>query len=211
MIICSLSLVSSLRPQFSGRSNNFILKKFSVNSRLAMSSIESDYQVYPELTVFDLDMCLWSPEMYTLDDIPTKGDAIYGPLVPGEDNTKGVIAVKSGYEQIKLFPAARKVLQDFYNNKYPGMKIAAASSADTPRAVKIGRTAMDILEILPGVTMRECFRKGWDANYEGNMQIGRTPPLSSDKADTHFPILQKATKIPYTKMLFFDDCNWGGM
>jgi len=34
------------------------------------------------------------------------------------------------------------------------MKIAAASSADTPKAVKIGKTAMGLLEILPGVTMR---------------------------------------------------------
>ena len=32
----------------------------------------------------------------------------------------------------------------------PTMRIAAASSADTPLAVEIGRAAMGILEVLPG-------------------------------------------------------------
>jgi hypothetical protein len=38
------------------------------------------------------------------------------------------------------------------------------------------------------------------------------PPFSSlcsNKAQTHFPRIKKITGIPYDKMLFFDDCNWG--
>ena len=31
----------------------------------------------------------------------------------------------------------------------------------------------------------------------------------SNKAQTHFPRIRKLTGIPYDKMLFFDDCNWG--
>jgi len=31
----------------------------------------------------------------------------------------------------------------------------------------------------------------------------------SNKAQTHFPRIRKLTGIPYNKMLFFDDCNWG--
>ena len=41
----------------------------------------------------------------------------------------------------------------------------------------------------------------------GNMQIGRSPPLSSDKT-THFRLLQENTGVPYDRMLFFDDCGW---
>jgi magnesium-dependent phosphatase 1 len=65
---------------------------------------------------------------------------------------------------------------------------AAASSADTPLAVSIGRKAMTMLEVAPGVTVRQVFALGWPEGFEGNMQIGRTSPLSSDKAHTHFPI-----------------------
>ena len=68
---------------------------------------------------------------------------------------------------------------------------------------------MDLLEIVPGVTMREVFNKGWDDGFDGNIQIGRTPPLSSDKSKTHFPIIKQHTGIDYSKMVFFDDCNWG--
>lgn len=172
-----------------------------------VKSISELYSVLPELVVFDLDMCLWSPEMYTLDQIPDKGDVIMGKL---NEKDTGVRAVKSGYEEIKLFPAALSILQDFYRGSYgPNMRIAAASSADTPRAVAIGRAAMELLEIFPGVTMRKVFAKGWEDGFEGNLQIGRTPPLSSDKAATHFPILQRETGISYDKMIFFDDCLWG--
>ena len=46
--------------------------------------------------------------------------------------------------------------------------------------------------------------KGFPQGFDGNIQIGRTPPLSSNKSKTHFPILHKNTGIPYSGMLFFD-------
>lgn len=35
----------------------------------------------PRLVVFDLDQCLWSPEMYLLREIPT--ERVYGELPNG--------------------------------------------------------------------------------------------------------------------------------
>jgi magnesium-dependent phosphatase 1 len=160
---------------------------------------------FPELVVFDLDQCLWSPEMYILDEVPSLKRVEVGSL--GEHG-KGVVGVHSGREVIRLFPAVIPILQDYFLGKYPGMRIAAASSADTPHAVHIAKTAMSMLEIFPGTTMREVFQKGWEEGFEDHLQIGRTPPLSSNKGKTHFPILRKATGIPYDKMLFFDDCSW---
>jgi magnesium-dependent phosphatase 1 len=174
---------------------------------MTMSTSSPTVTTLPELCVFDMDMCIWSPEMYELHAIPTIKDARRGRL---GDRGDGVIAVASGFDDIQIFPAALKILQDFYLGEYgPTLRIAAASSADTPRAVAIGRAAMDILEVLPGVTLRQCFAKGWPDGFEGNLQIGRTPPLSADKAVTHFPILLRETNIMYEKMIFFDDCNWG--
>ena len=119
-----------------------------------------------------------------------------------------MIAVKSGKENIRLFPGAVVALQDIYSGRYPGVRIAAASSADTPLAVSIAKRAIEMLEILPNVTMRDVFSVGWEDGFDGNLQIGRTPPLSSDKSRTHFPILRERTGIEYSKMVFFDDCNW---
>jgi len=162
---------------------------------------------YPKLVVFDLDACLWNLEMYSLDVIPQAGDAVQGIL--GKLGQTGVAGVRSGSEVIKLNPGAMLALQEFHSGKFPLMRIAAASSADNPHAVKIGRAALGLLEVAPGVTVRQVFGTGWDEGFEGNLQIGRTPPLSSRKEQTHFPILQRETSVAFTDMLFFDDCNWG--
>ena len=39
------------------------------------------------------------------------------------------------------------MLQEIHAGKYPGMRVAVASSADTPLAVKIGTAAMRVLEV----------------------------------------------------------------
>ena len=143
--------------------------------------------------------------MYELDEIPTAKSIVQGNIIDGE----GVSAVRSGNELIRIFPDAMVVLADIYRGKYGNMRIAAASSADTPRAVQIGRAAMGLLEVLPGVTLREVFGRGWAEGFKGNMQIGRSAPLSSNKAETHFPLIKQSTGISYADMVFFDDCNWG--
>ena len=144
--------------------------------------------------------------MYELDEVPTEASKVLGKLPDGE----GVVAVRSGYEEIRVFPDALLILRDFYNNCFPShLRIAAASSADTPRAAQIGRAAMGLLEVIPGITLRQVFAKGWPEGFEGNLQIGRSPPLSSNKAETHFPILRRETGIDYPEMIFFDDCIWG--
>lgn len=172
-----------------------------------MVETDSDFvAVFPELVVFDLDACLWLPEMYTLSEIPSLEDRVIGRL--GKSPDTGCAGVKSGYEVIRLFPDAIDVLRDFYEGKYPNSRLAIASSADTPLASQIARATLSLLEIAPGVTMKDVFCRGWETGFEGNILIGRQPPLSSNKAKSHFPILQEQTGIAYTKMIFFDDCGW---
>ena len=85
--------------------------------------------------------------------------------------------------------------------------LAVASSADTPRAVEIGRAAMALLEVVPSGRQAETLlARRWDD--ERCLQIGRSPPLSSNKAQDALPILREATGVPYDGMLFFDDSNW---
>lgn len=159
----------------------------------------------PDLAVFDLDECMWTPEMYILRSIPGPGDAVIGPL---GSSGEGVVGVKCGPYEVRLFPGALSVLQRIHLEEYPNMRIAAASSADTPLAVKIGRACMSLLEVVPGVTMRDVFDARWPPGFQGHLQIGRSPPLSANKSKSHFPILRQETKISYDRMIFFDDCNW---
>ena len=170
------------------------------NSELKHSMSSS----FPDLIVFDCDMCLWSPEMYELHSLPTKEvrSSVDGEtMVTGAETNEGDV--------VELFPAARNVLKDFYEGKFPkNCRIAAASSADNAHAVKCAHKSMNTIEILPGVTMAKVFEKGWKDGFKGNLQIGRSGKLSSNK-QTHFRELKKETGIEFNKMLFFDDCNWG--
>ena len=81
---------------------------------------------------------------------------------------------------------------------YPGMRIAVASSADTPFAEKVGRKALSMLEVLPGLTVWQMLLKDWKGKDVN--QIGRQPPLSANKARTHFPRLKEATGVAFDKM-----------
>lgn len=162
-------------------------------------------KMYPELCVFDLDACFWDQEMYQMGAIPTEKDVVMGDL---NGRGRGVVGVLSDGEKISLHSGSMQALQDHFDGKYTGMKVAFASSADTPFAEKVGRASLKLLEVVPGTTVWDLV-VGRDWNGVDVNQIGRQPPLSSNKARTHFPFLKKATGIRYDRMLFFDDCIWG--
>ena len=58
----------------------------------------------PTMVVFDLDGCLWTPEMYELYELPTDKDMISGDLEGGS----GCVGVRSGGRVIRLFDGARE-------------------------------------------------------------------------------------------------------
>jgi len=137
--------------------------------------------------------------------IPTSDRVVRGDLNGRGDGVTGVYS--GSRDVISLHKGSLLALQEHADGKYPGMKIALASSADTPKAEKIGRAALKLLEVVPGMTIWDLLMRDW--NGVDVNQIGRQPPLSSNKAKSHFPALQKATNVRYDKMLFFDDCIWG--
>lgn len=56
----------------------------------------------------------------------------------------------------------------------------------------------------------QVFLAGWADDR--SLQVGRTPPLSPQKWETHFPRLRDCTGVPYDRMLFFDDrCQLGDL
>jgi hypothetical protein len=92
------------------------------------------------------------------------------------DFGEGVTGAYSGGDKISLHSGSLVALQEHAQNLYPGMKIAFASSADTPFAEKVGRATLKLLEVMPGMTVWDLAMRDWD-NKDIN-QIGRQPPLS---------------------------------
>ena len=197
----SFSLHSFTTTTTTTTTKNIVVNKMSNSDEGGSSS--NTVSSIPELVVFDLDACLWDQEMYEMSAMPSS-------TVKGDLNGKGegVIGVMSGRKKISLHKGSLIALQEHAEGRlYPGMKIALASSADTPFAEQVGRATLKLLEVVPGMTVWDLLMRDWN-NIDVN-QIGRQPPLSSNKAQTHFPRLKEATNIRYDRMLFFDDCNWG--
>jgi len=156
----------------------------------------------PTMIVFDLDDCLWSPEMYTLrakPSIPVEGDLNSDPTLRESEREKGTVGMKvpPNGPTVRLFDGARKALREIvFDPKYEGVILAAASSSEEP---SYSHACLEGIEVLPGLFLRDMIQ------YD---QIGRTGHLTSRKT-THFRALHEESNVPYNEMLFFDDCNWG--
>lgn len=190
-------------PRPSLTNTNRSISRSTHITAMAVTATATATTSHPALCVFDLDACFWDQEMFEMPAIPDR--TVLGDL---NGRGTGVIGAMSGGHQISLHAGSLHALQQHADGAYPGMKVAFASSADTPFAERIGRASLALLEVLPGLTVWDLVVgrdwKGSDVN-----QIGRQPPLSSNKAKSHFPRLREATGIRYDQMLFFDDCNWG--
>ena len=196
---------------------------FAATTMAHASDESAGGRILPELVVFDLDMCAWSPEMYTLHKPPTiavpgdLGQATEQSMLPAAGAPAGMAATgramagvagaSNGQDTVRLFPGALLALQEVALGKYPGMRVAVASSADNANAVACAKASLSLLEVLPGLTFKQLLARGFEDIDEGNIQIGRSPPLSSDKT-THFNLLKKNTGIEFDKMLFFDDVSF---
>jgi len=173
----------------------------------------------PTIIVFDLDDCLWTPEMHELSGMPSI--PVEGPLDPTdvEGSTLGTVGMKvpsssrrggrrgfdwgglhaadSRGEIVELYPGARRTLRELATNpKYREVKIAVASTSLEPA---YSRACINGIEVVEGVTMGDMI------SYS---QIGRSGRLTSRKTG-HFRLIhEESGGVPYDEMLFFDDCNW---
>ena len=133
----------------------------------------------PRLIVFDCDACLWSPECFE----------IAPPLRKLDDVT--VLAGRT--TRVSLFPGAVQAFRDILQlPEFKETKIALASTTRYPEHSKILR---EFFCPIPGVSI---------ASVACSSQIF----YAYDKIG-HFENIRKETGIPFSEMLFFDDCIWG--
>lgn len=176
--------------------------KATVGGAAACST--SSKPVLPTLIVFDLDDCLWTPEMHELSGMPSV--PVEGPLDPNDcDSELGTVGMKvpsrrrggGGFdwgesdEMVELYPGARAVLRELATDpQYGGVKIAVASTSLEP---SYSRACIEGIEIVDGVTMRDMI---------SHSQIGREGRLTSRKT-SHFRLIREESGVPYDEMLFF--------
>ena len=183
----------------------------------------------PTMIVFDLDDCLWTPEMHELYEMPSI--PIQGNLNPDQDSH----AITSSSRNQTRRTAKRKTKssdtqshsQDPAEIGTVGMRVPGTSqtvylydgarralreiatddkyndvliaAASSSLEPTYSHQCLNNIEIIPNVTMRDLF------DFD---EIGRTGHLTARKT-THFQSLHRRSHVPYEEMLFFDDCNWG--
>ena len=139
----------------------------------------SPSDVVPRLVVFDLDACLWLPEMYQLPAPPSGWDA-------------AARGVRAGSDVVRLFPGALHALAQLASEpRFAETRVALASSTSKPEYAR-AVLAQYRLNDSRGGTFGE--RVSWAELY----------PISHKGA--HFRNLQRASSIPFEEMLFFDEC-----
>ena len=138
----------------------------------------------PSLIVFDLDACLWTPEMFELSSPPTAFDA-------------SACGVRAGHETVRLFPGAQAVVRRLLTqSEYSNVRVAVASSTTEPAY------ANKCLDLLPA-----------DSTGAREERLGELVDFRQiypgNKGRLHFPALRKESGVNYDQMIFFDDCTYG--
>lgn len=135
----------------------------------------------PTLIIFDLDGCLWSPEMY---ELLWQGRGAGSPFRAIGDNK---MQSNSG-TAVELLGDVANVLEELHSD-YPSVKVGISSRTDEPS------WAMELLQKfqLPNS------RKPLQTVFTGPIEI------SYDSKTQHFERISKSTGVPMTEMLFFDN------
>ena len=170
-------------------------KSSSKSSSTTTTSSSSSSSLHPTLIIFDLDDCLWSPEMFQLSSLPK---------VPTTDSSGEVVACSTADgDSVRLFPGARRVLSKLSSGGYglpSSTLLAVASSSEVP---SYSQSCLDTLT----VNSRPL------SSLFAASAIGRTGGLTSRKT-THVERLTSQLRtqsftVDPSSTLFFDDCNWG--
>eukprot|EP00923_Selenidium_pygospionis_P023806 GHVN01041444.1.p1 GENE.GHVN01041444.1~~GHVN01041444.1.p1 ORF type:complete len:235 (-),score=50.65 GHVN01041444.1:904-1608(-) len=164
-------------------------KSFSSSTQLTSPYSDSDafyaslsnHRV-PKAVVFDLDMCVWAPELFELTKHPTGHDPITNRIIVGDDPTV----------RVECFPGALQALRDIVTHRtFDSTKIAIASACEQ---TDYARFCLNNFDLMPNKKLSEVI---------DHSEIYPGPKVN------HFNLIRSFLRIGFEEMLFFDDCTWG--
>mmetsp|Transcript_38167 Transcript_38167/g.109533 ORF Transcript_38167/g.109533 Transcript_38167/m.109533 type:complete len:202 (+) Transcript_38167:137-742(+) len=141
----------------------------------------------PKLIVFDLDACLWTPEMFELKGEPLFWDEQLGG-VRTSHRSRGTDEI------VRLFDGALAVMRRFVNDE--SLKDLSVAVASKTTEEKYAHHCLDQIVVDPA-----------QGTKLGQLVHHREIYYGS-KGSKHFPALKKATGFDYGEMVFFDDCTY---
>lgn len=162
-----------------------VLVSVSAATSPTMSAPAASSRRVPRLLIFDLDACLWTPEMFELSSAPTVYDAKAGGM-------------RAGGDVVRLFPGAlavlRRVLHDRASIGGPDLQVAVASSTTCP---DWAQTCLEniVVDEATGTTVAQLV--SYRQIFPGN------------KGRTHVPNIAKESGVDFASMIFWDDCIYG--
>ena len=135
----------------------------------------------PKLLVFDLDGCLWVPEMYEL---------LYGTGgAPFKTKSDGDLTDKSG-NIIELMGNVREIMHELKTNeKWSNTRVAIASKCNEPNWA---HECLDKFELPDKIKLRTVFHPDLIEIYFGNKQ-------------NHLKAIASKSNIDLKDMIFFDN------
>lgn len=181
-----LSLLSTflLIPACSFQSSLFHKQRFSMAPSLKQASRQGAVnEGIPTLIVFDLDGCLWSPEMYELLWQGREAGSPFTSLSENEMRSNSGTAVK-------LLGDVANVLEELHSNpKWKDTQVGISSRTDEPDWAR---------ELLQKFQLPQS-QVPLQTVFKGPIEI------SYDSKTTHFQRISKSTGVPLEEILFFDN------
>jgi magnesium-dependent phosphatase 1 len=168
-------------------SNNALISSSS-NLFSSETSWQGDKKALPKLVIFDLDGCLWRPEMYELLHFSGGAGA---PFTPSSSDPNMLLTRKG--EPVYLLGNVRQVVQELYlDPKWKDVKVGISSRTDQPDWA------------------RELLQKFQVDHDDGTFCLndifqGGPIQIASDAKVKHFRRIASETSIALEDMLFFDN------
>ena len=169
-----------------GRKKMTNTRKMKQNG-VSSGGIAANYAV-PKLVVFDLDGCLWSPEMYELMYFSGGKGAPFRT----SEHDKNVMLTVAG-EPVKLLKDVREVMRELHlDPQWQSVRVGISSRTDAPHWAR---------ELLQKFTVHH---EGGTFVLEDVFQNGPIE-MRGDSKVQHFRRISQATNIALEDMVFFDN------
>jgi len=140
----------------------------------------------PRAIVFDLDGCVWCPDMYML----------WGGGAPFDVRDDGTLSDRSG-NTVRLLGATSQILHELHTDpKWKGCTVCIASCTDEPNWAQECLRKFSVGPPGGGLAMKQCFQI--EEIHKGSKR-------------SHLRSISELTGVPLEEMLFFDNelgnCN----
>eukprot|EP00429_Kryptoperidinium_foliaceum_P009402 CAMPEP_0176007290 /NCGR_PEP_ID=MMETSP0120_2-20121206/3157_1 /TAXON_ID=160619 /ORGANISM="Kryptoperidinium foliaceum, Strain CCMP 1326" /LENGTH=203 /DNA_ID=CAMNT_0017340047 /DNA_START=122 /DNA_END=733 /DNA_ORIENTATION=- len=146
-----------------------------------------DETARPKLVIFDLDGCLWRPEMYELVHFMGNKGA---PFRPSEHDRNVLLTV--GNEPVQLLKDVREVMKElFLDPQWKDVTVGISSRTDAPHWARELLTKFSVRHDSGEFVLDDLFRGPVEISYESKVK--------------HFRRISKDTGIAFEDMIFLDN------